>query len=82
MRHKEIDTLVLAGVMTSGVILSTVLDAADRDYRVAVLTDACADDNPELHRTLMDTLIDRYAQLLDTEAFIGSLSGAKTAGEE
>jgi nicotinamidase-related amidase len=82
LRHKEIDTLVLAGVTTSGVILSTVLDAADRDYRVAVLTDVCADDNPELHRTLMDTLIDRYAHLLDTEAFIGSLGGAKTAGEE
>jgi nicotinamidase-related amidase len=43
LKARGIDTLVLAGISTSGVVLSTVLDAYDRDYRVIVLSDACAD---------------------------------------
>jgi nicotinamidase-related amidase len=43
LQAKGIDTLILAGISTSGVVLSTVRDAADRDYRVYVLEDASAD---------------------------------------
>ena len=38
-----VDTLVLAGISTSGVVLSTVIEAHDLDYRVFVLADGCAD---------------------------------------
>ena len=50
---RGIHTLVLAGVSTSGVVLSTVRDAADRDYRLIVLEDGCWDSDPEVHRVLM-----------------------------
>ena len=43
LRAKEIETLVLFGIATSGVVLSTLLEASDRDYRIAVVTDCCAD---------------------------------------
>jgi nicotinamidase-related amidase len=43
LRAAEIDTLVLAGVATSGVVLSTTREAADRDFRLVVLSDACLD---------------------------------------
>ena len=43
LQARGIDTLVLAGISTSGCVHSTVLDAFDRDYRVIVLSDACAD---------------------------------------
>lgn len=33
LRERGIDTLILAGIATGGVVLSTVRDAADRDYR-------------------------------------------------
>ncbi len=36
------DTLVLAGITTSGVVLSTLRQAADLDFRLIVLADACA----------------------------------------
>ena len=49
---RGIDTLVLAGVSTGGVVLSTVRDAADRDYRLAVLEDGCWDSDPEVHQVL------------------------------
>ncbi len=34
LRARGIDTLILAGISTSGVVLSTVRDASDRDYRL------------------------------------------------
>ena len=46
LRAANVDTLVLAGLSTSGVVLSTVRDGADRDYRIFLLADACADPMP------------------------------------
>jgi nicotinamidase-related amidase len=43
LRAKEIDTLILFGIATSGVVLSTLLHAADTDYRLVVIKDCCAD---------------------------------------
>lgn len=43
LRAKGVETIVLAGFSTSGVILSTLCWAADRDFRVVVLKDLCAD---------------------------------------
>ena len=42
LRAKEIDTLVLFGIATSGVVLSTLLEACDADYRTVVIADCCA----------------------------------------
>jgi nicotinamidase-related amidase len=52
LRARDITTLILAGISTSGVVLSTVRAAADLDYRVYVLEDACADTDPVVHETL------------------------------
>ncbi|MEV0718171.1 cysteine hydrolase, partial [Asanoa sp. NPDC050611] len=49
LRARGVNTVVLTGISTSGVVLSTVMDAADRDYRVYVLSDGVADSDPELH---------------------------------
>ena len=43
LRANGIDTLVLAGVHTSGVVLSTVRHAGDLDYRLVIVRDCCAD---------------------------------------
>ena len=48
-RTNGIDTLVLAGVHTSGVVLATVRRASDLDYRLIVVRDCCADPDAELH---------------------------------
>jgi nicotinamidase-related amidase len=39
LRAKQIDTLILLGIATSGVVLSTLLDASDADYRLIVVRD-------------------------------------------
>ena len=63
---RSIDTLILAGIATSGVVLSTVRDAADRDYRLFVLADCCADRDPEAHALLIDKLFVRQADVIDS----------------
>lgn len=66
LSERGIDTLVLAGISTSGVVLSTLVDVADRDYRVFVLTDGVADPDPETHRVLVDKVFPSRAHLIDT----------------
>ncbi|GAA3167781.1 MULTISPECIES: isochorismatase family cysteine hydrolase [Streptomyces] len=73
LRERGIDTLVLAGVSTTGVILSTVRDAADRDYRVIVLSDVCADPDATAHHTLLESVFPSQADLLDGKSFADSL---------
>ncbi|MFC9557709.1 cysteine hydrolase family protein [Rhodococcus sp. NPDC056960] len=69
LREQGIDTLILAGIFTSGVVLSTVRDAADRDYRLLVLSDVCDDPDPTLHHTLMASVLPTQADILDVAAF-------------
>ncbi|MFJ3903722.1 cysteine hydrolase family protein [Streptomyces sp. NPDC090025] len=72
---RGIDTLVLAGVSTSGVVLSTLMDAADRDYRVFVLSDGVADRDPEVDRVLVEKVFPSRAHVIDT-ARLRELLGA------
>lgn len=65
LRAGEIDTLVLMGIATSGVVLSTLLDAADLDYRLAVVRDCCIDRDPELDACLKEKLFPARAAVLD-----------------
>jgi nicotinamidase-related amidase len=73
LRERGIDTLVLTGIWTSGVVLSTLIDAADRDYRLFVLADACADPDTDLHERLLATVLARQAQIIDTARFVAAL---------
>jgi len=57
LRANDIDTLVLMGIATSGVVLSTALHAADADYRVVVVKDCCADLDPEVHACLVEKML-------------------------
>jgi nicotinamidase-related amidase len=62
---RGIDTLVLAGIASSGVVLSTVRDAADRDFALVVVRDCCADRDPQVHSVLVDKVFPRQADVID-----------------
>ncbi|MFI6920180.1 cysteine hydrolase family protein [Nonomuraea spiralis] len=66
LRDRGITTLVVAGLSTSGAVLSTVADAADRDYRLHVLSDGVADPDPRVHETLMTGVLPGLADIVDT----------------
>jgi nicotinamidase-related amidase len=76
LREREIDTLILAGISTSGVVLSTVRDASDRDYRVVVLADATADPEPDVHAFLTERIFPRQADVVTVAELGALLSGA------
>lgn len=73
LRAKNIEHLVLAGISTSGVVLSTLRVAADMDFKITVVSDACADNDPEVHSTLMNKVFPRQAEILTTETVVTSL---------
>jgi len=54
LRSQGIDRLILTGLSTSGVVLSTLRAAADMDYEITVLSDCCGDKDQEVHRVLME----------------------------
>ena len=59
--------LVLTGIATSGVVLSTLREAADKDYVLTVLSDNCADRDEEVHRILMTKLFPKQADVITSE---------------
>ncbi|HEY1737162.1 MAG TPA: cysteine hydrolase [Acidimicrobiia bacterium] len=74
LRSAGVHTIVLAGISTSGVVLSTVRDGADRDYRIVVLADGCADFDAEVHDVLMHRVFPRQAQVVDIADLRAALS--------
>ncbi|HLK88293.1 MAG TPA: cysteine hydrolase [Polyangia bacterium] len=76
LRAKGIETLILSGVATSGVVLSTLRHAADADYRLIVVEDACADRDEEVHRVLTGKVFPRQATVTTTAEVVAALAGA------
>lgn len=75
LRDRGVDTLILAGISTSGVVLSTLRDAFDRDYALFVLADATADRDPDVHACLMDKVFPHQAQVITVADLDGLLTG-------
>src|SRR5271170_3091906 len=61
LQSRAIETLVLAGVSTSGVVLSTLRQAFDLDYRILVAGDCCADPDREAHDMLLSRVFPKQA---------------------
>ena len=74
LRASEIDTLILYGIATSGVVLSTLTDAADADYRLAVVGDCCADLDATLHDCLTQRFFPARGSVFSSDSFIAALS--------
>ncbi len=74
-RALDVRSLALAGIATSGVVLSTLRQAADLDYELTVLSDGCADADPEVHRVLMEKVFPRQATVITVEEWVGQLCG-------
>ena len=70
LRANEIDSIVLFGIATSGVVLSTLLEANDKDYRLVVIADCCADRDAELHTALLDRLFPSRADVITAADFV------------
>jgi nicotinamidase-related amidase len=74
LRAKGIETLILFGIATSGVVLSTVRHAADADYQLIVLKDCCADRDPDVHQCLVDKVFPGQARVVSAAEFLHALA--------
>lgn len=72
-----IETLVLTGIATSGVVLSTTRYAADADYELVILEDCCADPDPEAHACLMEKILPRQATIATARDFLTAVASAR-----
>ena len=73
LRANGIETLVLCGIATSGVVLSTVRHAADADYKLVVVEDCCSDRDAEVHRVLTEKVFARQTTVTKVEALLSAL---------
>ena len=76
LRAGQVENLVLAGIATSGVVLSTVRQAADLDYRITVLSDGCLDADPEVHLVLLEKIFPRQATVISIADWVDGLAAA------
>ena len=75
LHARGIDTLIIGGVSTAGVVLSTLRDAADADFRLFVLSDVTADADPEVHCVLIEKVFPHQAEIITTDALAGLSRG-------
>jgi len=75
LRSNDIETLLLFGIATSGVVLATVLAAADADYRIVVVKDCCADQEPDLQNALLGKFFPRLGTVVTSAELLESLPG-------
>ena len=78
LRAHNVDTLVMFGVATSGVVLSTLQAAFDTDYDLVVIKDCCADSDADLHQALLDKHFPRLATVVSASEFLKMLQQQAT----
>jgi nicotinamidase-related amidase len=77
LRAQDISHLVLCGIATSGVVLSTLREAADKDYQLTVLADCCVDGDEEVHRVLLSKVFPRQAEVIQASEWIAKLKAGE-----
>ncbi|MEU7167140.1 isochorismatase family cysteine hydrolase [Streptomyces morookaense] len=80
LRARGINSLVLTGLSTSGVVLHTLCQANDLDFGLTVLADACLDTDPEVHRVLTGKLFPQWADVVTVEEWLAAVAGAESPG--
>jgi nicotinamidase-related amidase len=77
LRAQGIAHLVLCGIATSGVVLSTLREAADKDYQLTVLADCCFDNDDEVQRVLLSKVFPRQAEVVQASAWRAQLNSGE-----
>ena len=74
LRANDIETLIILGYATSGVVLSTTRYAADLDFQLVVVEDCCSDQDPEVHDLLVGRIFPRQAEVTSSDEVIRALA--------
>ena len=77
LRAQGITHLTLCGIATSGVVLSTLREAADKDYALTVLSDCCIDGDEEVQRVLLTKVFPRQADVITASEWAAQARAGK-----
>lgn len=75
LRCSATDHLVVAGIATSGAVLSTIRQAQDLDFHITILRDLCLDRDEEVHRVLIDKVFGRKTDVFNAEEWVDRIKG-------
>jgi maleamate amidohydrolase len=64
LKARGVDTVVVAGVTTSGCVRATVVDAVSHDLRTVVVADGCSDRYPPSHDMSLFEMQQKYADVM------------------
>lgn len=67
LNYHEVDTVVVTGLVTSGCVRATVVDAFSFNYRVVVPEQAVADRSPLSHKVNLLDMAVRYADVVPVD---------------
>lgn len=65
LEARDIRTLVLGGVAAGAVLVTTALEASDRDYEVVVVADLVADPDPSVQSAVLTGIVPRVGRVVE-----------------
>ena len=74
LRTRDIRTIVVMGVATSGAVKNIVTDGINRDFDVIVLSDCCEDMHPNIHSVLVEKVFPQVCDVMTSDRFLAALS--------
>lgn len=73
LRGLGVKTLVLVGISTGGVVLSTLCEASDKDFEIVVLKDLCLDPDEKVHELLVEKIFMKRGEVMGAEEWVKTL---------
>lgn len=74
LKQRQVDSLVVTGLTTSGCVRATAVDGLQYNYSVVVAKDAVGDRNPEAHAASLFDLGAKYTGVESSDDIIVSLA--------
>jgi nicotinamidase-related amidase len=75
LRRFGVNTLILTGYSTTGVVEGSLRDARDKDFDCVVVRDCCAAGTAQEHDTCMDIIFPRMAWVAGVDEVIEAIRG-------
>jgi len=74
LKSRNVDSLVVTGLTTSGCVRATAVDGLQNNYKVLVPREACGDRDPEAHEANLYDMNAKYADVVSLETVVNLLS--------
>ncbi|KAJ7125091.1 putative hydrolase protein [Mycena epipterygia] len=71
----KITGLIVCGITSSGVVLSTARHAAEEGFVVSVVEDACWDRDAGVHKVMMENILQTTGWVLGLDEVVGIMEG-------